>query len=365
MRVCVLVAVLGSACNADGDSVSPSAPTTLVPSALSAAPRTPTLSLDSANPFYAPAGDTVRLPRITARDSGGRPMANLVVRVQGAAPSHDLLQLTTGADGAVPNAAFLGGPEVGPRELRILARFAQPVTFRYLALPAAYGGPAERACPIPATLLPRHAQLARTLAALRPGDSLRIVAIGSSSTAGTGASDSSTTYPSRLRARLRAAYPATAIILVNAGIGGQTATQMIDRFATDVFPARPQLVIWQTGTIEGTGGLSLTVFEAELRRGIAALRAAGAEVLLLDSQAYPSEPASYVQYQHVMWSVAAELDVPVVRRYETMRSYVAAGRYGWRDLLWIDAYHPNDRTYECMAHWIVAGLMAAQVEPAR
>ena len=73
----------------------------------------------------------------------------------------------------------------------------------------------------------------------------KIVAIGSSSTAGHGGIQP---YPERLLSFLQAQYPKAEIAMVNRGIGGQEAPLEFQRFDTDVIAEKPDLVIWQVGT---------------------------------------------------------------------------------------------------------------------
>ena len=63
---------------------------------------------------------------------------------------------------------------------------------------------------------------------------IKIVAIGSSSTSGAGASSPAATYPSRLEAELKARLPGLPITVLNKGIGGEEAAQMVARFDADV-----------------------------------------------------------------------------------------------------------------------------------
>jgi lysophospholipase L1-like esterase len=73
----------------------------------------------------------------------------------------------------------------------------------------------------------------------------KIVAIGSSTTAGEG---NIRPYPERLLSLLQIRYPNAKITMVNAGIGGQEAPIELERFDTDVIAEKPDLVIWQVGT---------------------------------------------------------------------------------------------------------------------
>ena len=71
--------------------------------------------------------------------------------------------------------------------------------------------------------LPR---MARRIAAGRPA---RIVAIGSSSTAGAGASSPEASYPSRLEAELNRHFPGEEFSVLNRGVNGEEARDMLAR----------------------------------------------------------------------------------------------------------------------------------------
>src|SRR3954463_15702962 len=77
---------------------------------------------------------------------------------------------------------------------------------------------------------------------------LTIVAIGSSSTFGAGASAQAMSYPSRLALELSELLPRTPITVINRGVNGETAGEMLARFDTDVFSASSDLVLWQVGS---------------------------------------------------------------------------------------------------------------------
>ena len=74
--------------------------------------------------------------------------------------------------------------------------------------------------------------LPNTARAIRRGAALVIVAIGSSSTQGVGASDQAHTYPALLAEELRRRWPRLAVTVVNKGVGGENAEQMLARFTT-------------------------------------------------------------------------------------------------------------------------------------
>ena len=74
---------------------------------------------------------------------------------------------------------------------------------------------------------------------------IKVVAIGSSSTAGEG---DIVPYPARLEMLLRENFHHRMIDVLNRGISGQEAPSELSRFEPDVFAEAPALVIWQVGT---------------------------------------------------------------------------------------------------------------------
>src|SRR5262249_18785708 len=88
----------------------------------------------------------------------------------------------------------------------------------------------------------------RTAARLERGKPVTIVAIGSSSTFGVGASSSAAAYPARLEALLKERFPDAAIKVLNRGVNGEDAPEMVARFDKHVMTEKPDLVLWQVGT---------------------------------------------------------------------------------------------------------------------
>ena len=137
---------------------------------------------------------------------------------------------------------------------------------------------------------------------------VRIVAMGSSSTAGRG---DVVPYPYRLEMYLRQYFKDflhrtdIRIDVLNRGIGGQEATEELGRFETDIFPDEPALVIWQVGTnaVFHNDQYDVDVVAGDIRKGLAQLRARGFEVLLMDPQ-YTTK---------MLWDDRADLSDRMVR----------------------------------------------------
>ncbi len=136
------------------------------------------------------------------------------------------------------------GPHIGRAALMICA-----VALSAPAL-AADGQPSTpiQTCAAPSDLTQLDGALPRTARRIAANAPLTIVAIGSSSTAGAGASSPAASYPSRLAVELKERYPTVAINVINHGANGEDATEMMARFERNVIAEKPDLVLWQVGT---------------------------------------------------------------------------------------------------------------------
>lgn len=199
-------------------------------------------------------------------------------------------------------------------------------------------------------------QTARRLEALQP---VKIVAIGSSSTAGAGASSSAASYPSRLEAELRLRFPGRKIEVINQGVNGETATDMVARFERDVIAERPSLVLWQVGSNtvlrdephKPAGGL--------IREGVRRIKQAGADVVLINPQFAPKilTKHDYEGMLDVIEAAAKESHVGVFRRFGVMRHWRETQRIPYHAFLSADELHMNDWSYGCLAK-LLSGAIA-------
>jgi len=224
------------------------------------------------------------------------------------------------------------------------------------APPAARADEAIDACFLPEDLRGFSAGLARTRAKIAAGDGATILAIGSSSTAGVGASDADHTYPARLAVHLVSRLPDVAVKVVNRGIGGEVVATTAARLRVEVDAVRPDLVIWQVGTNDAVRGVGLETMAAIIEDGLAWLDARGIDTVLMDPQFYPRVAGSdgYRRAVAVIADIAARRRVPLVRRYEAMRYWAA--RPQPVSMLAGDAFHLNDQGYECIAGMTAGGL---------
>jgi acyl-CoA thioesterase-1 len=225
--------------------------------------------------------------------------------------------------------------------------------------------PPARRCTAPDEVTRFKVTLPYTARAIRRGAALVIVAIGSSSTQGAGASDQAHTYPALLAEALQRRWPRLAVTVVNKGVGGDTAEQMLARFTRDVLPYRPQLVIWQTGSNHTLESVDMQGYEHTIREGIARLKAAPMDVILMDPQYAPrifGRPL-HTAIVDTIGAVGNDLQIAVFHRFAVMRHWVTSGQYSMEDIIAHDQLHMNDVSYYCLARLLADSLASAALAP--
>jgi hypothetical protein len=159
----------------------------------------------------------------------------------------------------------------------------------------------------------------------------RIVAIGSSTTAGEGGI---APYPSRLLSLLRSQYPSATIDVINRGVGGEEAPAELARFDRDVIAQNPDLVIWQVGTNavwqrpdQNPKPPTFDETTAAIHDGVDELLAYGrADIILMDLQYVPAvvTPAKIdtaVAMVGAIGRIAHDKGVNVFRRFALMKGW--------------------------------------------
>src|SRR6516225_11247384 len=236
---------------------------------------------------------------------------------------------------------------------------AKPLT------PSLPGGAVGVACVAPTELVHFEQPLVHTMRRLANGQPLTIVAIGSSSTAGAGASSPDASYPSRLAVELRMRFPGRDITVLNRGVNGEETNNMMARFAADVLAARPQLVLWQIGTNSVLRDHPLNPHAVQLLDGIEQLKAAGADVVLIDPQFAPAVLAkSETQGMVEQIALAAKQeDVGLFQRFAVMREWHDVQHLSFDTFVSPDHLHMNDWSYACLAKLLGGAIAEAATRP--
>jgi len=176
------------------------------------------------------------------------------------------------------------------------------------------------ACVVPDSLVFVDTPLPHVAQALQAGRPLKLVVFGTSSsmpqTKGLPRS-----YAAGLQAALESRLPGAALQIDNLSEKTQTATQMADRLAKSVLPLKPDLVLWQTGNVDAAQQIDVNDFSAALEAGLAALRAADVDTVLVAPQFRMrlSVMVDVAPYDGVMGQIADAEDIIVFPRFDIMR----------------------------------------------
>lgn len=221
---------------------------------------------------------------------------------------------------------------------------------------------APQSCDVPAYLLTTESLLPKVKAAIM-GGKLDILVIGSRSS--TIATSEGSAYPGRLQALLRDKLPTVQIDVTLDLQAKKTAEDVASQIGRMVEARKPQLVIWQAGTVDAMRSTDPDEFRAALDEGVTTLQAAGTDVILMNLQYSPRtetviSAAAYIDNMRV---VAQQHDVPLFDRFSIMRQWSESGDF---DLF---STAPGvglaKRVHDCLARGLSTFLIdAAQVKPA-
>ena len=193
---------------------------------------------------------------------------------------------------------------------------------------------------------------------------LRIIALGSSSTSGYGASNPAFAYPTQLRIGLEKGLPGVDIEVINRGIGGQDVEEMAARMRTEMQHNPASLVIWQTGTNAAIRQMPLDKFGKTLRGGLALGKSLGADFVLMNLQYVPAVVAALDKeaYERVMAEAAKEYSAGLFRRYDIMRAWYEDGM-PYAQFVQLDGLHLNDFGQKCIAKLLTRSILDALTTP--
>ena len=146
----------------------------------------------------------------------------------------------------------------------------------------------------------------------------------------------------------------------NAGVGGELAAKTLERLKSALKSGWARLVIWQVGTNDAIVGVDEALFRATVEAGVAAARAAGIPLVLVDPQFTLKSPdaARYERFVTMVDEIGAADHVPVLSRYAMMKRWGAKSA-ALGSLLSRDGLHMNDLGYRCLAHALAEAIEGA------
>lgn len=190
--------------------------------------------------------------------------------------------------------------------------------------------PAVHACEVPADLLsPGDNTLEKVAAAVRDDRKLDVLVVGSGSSNLAGPGGPASAYPARLEASLRAKLPGVAVTVTTSIQQRRPAEEVVETLRALVAERKPNLLIWQTGTVDAIRAVHPDDFRNALDEGITAVKAAGTDAMLINLQYSPRmETMLHASpYLDNIRAVAQQQDVPLLDRFSIMHHWNETGEF--------------------------------------
>jgi hypothetical protein len=158
---------------------------------------------------------------------------------------------------------------------------------------------------------------------------LDVLVVGAGSSTLPGVNGAKNAYPARLQIALAEKLPGVAVKVTTNVKAKRTAVEMVKTLTADLAAAKPELVVWQTGTVDAMHSVDLDTFSTALDKGIAIARSAGADVVLINGQYSPrteSMIAASAYAENMRW-VALQQEVPLFDRFSIMKLWADLGTF--------------------------------------
>ena len=187
---------------------------------------------------------------------------------------------------------------------------------------------------------------------------IRVLAIGSSSTVGLGASSPAQNYPSQLEQILERTFKGLDVVIINRGVSGESAAATAERLKTIVALETPDIVLWQVGTNDALMRVPVENFVTTVSDTVRWLKAREIDTVLVGLQ-YTLKVSTDPHYKAIRMAlrdIATAENVLLVRRYEAMEFLERAKSV---PLTSPDDLHLNDLGYRCMAEHIARAMVVS------
>jgi lysophospholipase L1-like esterase len=218
---------------------------------------------------------------------------------------------------------------------------------------------AGQQCEVPGYLLFGSNELKHVAEAVAKDHRLTIAVVGTGSSALAGPDGPPSAYPARLEAALKQKLPSVAVKVVTLVRSRMTAEDLAQGMAKLLADEKPDLVIWQTGTLDAIKRVEPDNFRAALEEGVETLHRGGADVILMNMQYSPRTETMVAlgPYADNMRVVAQQYEIPLFDRLAIMRH--------WSDTGAFDLYAAGKdnvlahRVHDCIGRAIAAMIMDA------
>ena len=255
--------------------------------------------------------------------------------------------------------------QVGKTNSNLTMRWVLPAALLLgMVLPVRAQAPAS-GCNVSVDQVRLANPLVRFAHKLMSGEPITLVAIGSSSTAGAGASSAAASYPNRLAIELNQHFPNHSFTVINRGVGGEEVGDMVKRFDSAVVSAKPDLVLWQFGTNSVIHDHKIGDHDTSIRDGLKKIRSIGADVVMIDPQFSPKVivKAGIASTIELIATTAKEEDVDLFPRFNVMKHWSVVDHIAFETFVSPDGLHMNDWGYACMAKGLGVAIAEAAQRP--
>src|SRR5690606_13780952 len=130
-------------------------------------------------------------------------------------------------------------------------------------------------------------ELHRVEKAVKQDRQLKVVVVGTGSSLLAGGDGVQRSYPARLEAALKERLEGVAVSVKSFSTPRRTAEDMGETLGKIVAEEKPNLVIWQTGTVDAMRGVDPDDFRLTLDEGVETIHSGGADVVLMNMQYSP------------------------------------------------------------------------------
>jgi lysophospholipase L1-like esterase len=219
---------------------------------------------------------------------------------------------------------------------------------------------AERqACEIPGYLLFGTNELKHVAEVVKTDHRLTIAVVGTGSSALAGPDGPNSAYPARLEAALKQRLPSIAVKVVTLVRSRLSTEDLAKGMGKLLIDEKPDLVIWQTGTIDAMRRVEPDDFRNSLEEGVETLLKGGVDVILMNMQYSPRTDimVALQPYADNMRVVAQQHEIPLFDRLAIMRH--------WSDTGAFDLYAAGKdnvlahRVHDCIGRGIAALIIDA------
>jgi len=184
-------------------------------------------------------------------------------------------------------------------------------------------------CEIPGYLLFGNNELKHVAEAVKKERRLTIAVVGTGSSILAGPDGPRSAYPARLEAALKQRLPSVAVKVVTLVRTRMSAEDLAQGMANLLVDEKPDLVIWQTGTLDAIRRIEPDDFRAALDEGVETLHKGGADVILMNMQYSPRTDIMVAlgPYADNMRVVAQQHEIPLFDRLAIMRHWSDTGAF--------------------------------------